>query len=387
VKKVMIRFGIVALALAICVAFGLTSFAPLASAQGNAAAATGNIKGTVKDEQGKPLPDMIIKIQAGGGGVEVEAKTDAEGKYLQGGLAAGNYDLIFMVNDEIVYHGQVSVVANKTMIVNLNLSDQEVKDYRLKTKAYAEEVKKANTLKAHFALGKASLDQATELHKQALRAPSAQRADIQAKVTPLAAQAITEFQAALASLGDKIDEDRRAILTNIGEAFDDEEKYDDEAQILQKAAEIDPPSAPHYNNLGNALAKSGKIPEAKAAYDKSAELDPAAAPQAYRNLAIVLYNSGQLQGPGIVDMLKKATDLDPNNAQGWFLLGAALAANMQAKQEGDKIVFTIQPGTVEAYQKCLDLSPTGPLAAQAKQGLEELKAMGIGIDTKVKTKH
>jgi hypothetical protein len=58
---------------------------------------------------------------------------------------------------------------------------------------------------------------------------------------------------------------------------------------------------------------------------------------------------------------------------------------MQAKQVGDKMIFTLLPGTVEAYQKCIELSPTGPLAAQARGAIDELKAMGLGIDTKVTT--
>ena len=43
----------------------------------------------------------------------------------------------------------------------------------------------------------------------------------------------------------------------------------------------------------------------------------------------------------------------------------------------------IQPGTIEAYQKAIDLDPNGPIGAQAKQGLESLQAMGVGITTKV----
>jgi hypothetical protein len=69
------------------------------------------------------------------------------------------------------------------------------------------------------------------------------------------------------------------------------------------------------------------------------------------------------------------------------LYGASLVANIQTKQEGEKMTFIIMPGTVEAYQKCIELDPNGPLATLARQGLEELKAMGAGVDTKVKTKH
>ena len=56
---------------------------------------------------------------------------------------------------------------------------------------------------------------------------------------------------------------------------------------------------------------------------------------------------------------------------------------MEFKTEGDKITPVMQPGTIEAYQKAIDLDPNGPIGAQAKQGLESLQAMGVGITTKV----
>jgi hypothetical protein len=59
---------------------------------------------------------------------------------------------------------------------------------------------------------------------------------------------------------------------------------------------------------------------------------------------------------------------------------------MEFKQEGDKMVPVLQPGTQEAYQKAIALDPTGVWGAQAKQGLEALQAMGLGIDTKVNTR-
>jgi hypothetical protein len=41
------------------------------------------------------------------------------------------------------------------------------------------------------------------------------------------------------------------------------------------------------------------------------------------------------------------------------------------------------PGTIEAYQKAVELDPTGTWGQQAKQGLEQLQLMAPGIDTKV----
>lgn len=388
-KKKMIRFGAAAIAISICIALGLVCFAPTAAAQKDAA--VGSISGAIKDEQNKPIEGAIILIKSAATGVEVQAKTDAAGKYSQTGLVGGMYDLTFMVNDEAVYKGELKVAAGHDNGVNINLADPEVKAYREKIKAFNEERKKASSTKEHYDAATAALTQAMDLHKVLAQTPADQKDALRAKIETAAKQSIEEFQQTLRVMGeDAAAEDKRTIYGQMGSAYDAEEKYDDEATVLKMAADINPPAAGYYNNLGNALAKAGKIEEARAAYDKSAALDPKSAPQAYRNLGVILFNAGQLANPGVVDVMKKATELDPTNAQGWFLLGAALAANIQSKQEGDKMTFIIPPGTVEAYQKSIELNPSGPLAQQARDALEGLKAMGAGVDTKIvtpKTKH
>jgi hypothetical protein len=47
------------------------------------------------------------------------------------------------------------------------------------------------------------------------------------------------------------------------------------------------------------------------------------------------------------------------------------------------MTFVIPPGTADAYQKCIDIDPNGPYAAQAKQNLDALAAMGGGEATRV----
>ena len=140
------------------------------------------------------------------------------------------------------------------------------------------------------------------------------------------------------------------------------------------------PDPAYYNNLGNCLARIGKTDDATAAYQQAIQLDPTNTAMYWRNLAVGLYNTGKIKES--LDPLRKATDADPKSAQAWYLLGAALVFTMEFKQDGDKLVPVMQPGTMEAYQKAIDLDPNGPYGAQAKQGLEALQAMGIGIDTK-----
>ena len=141
------------------------------------------------------------------------------------------------------------------------------------------------------------------------------------------------------------------------------------------------PDPGYYNNLGNCLARTGKVDEAGTAYQKAIELDPTNTAMYWRNFAVGLYNTGRIKES--VDPLRKATAADPKNAQAWYLLGAALVNTMDFKHDGDKLVPVLQPGTIEAYQKSIDLDPNGPYAAQAKQGMDALQAMGVGIDTKV----
>ena len=119
-------------------------------------------------------------------------------------------------------------------------------------------------------------------------------------------------------------------------------------------------------------------------YQKSVELDPTNAAQTWRNIGITLYNANRLGDA--VEPLKKSAELDPKNPQTWYLLGASLVYKMTIKKVGDKDVPEFAPGTIEAYQKAIELDPNGQYGTQAKLALEQLQQMAPGIDLKVNTK-
>ena len=59
---------------------------------------------------------------------------------------------------------------------------------------------------------------------------------------------------------------------------------------------------------------------------------------------------------------------------------------MTVKKVGDKDVPEFAPGTIEAYQKAIELDPDGVFGKQAQEGLAQLQQMAPGIDIRVTKK-
>jgi len=122
--------------------------------------------------------------------------------------------------------------------------------------------------------------------------------------------------------------------------------------------------------LGTDLAQVGKLSEAAATCDKILSLDPMATEMqagCYKNIAIVLTNAGNLEGA--ISPLQKATQLKPEDATSWKLLGDALATRITTKEERGSACYIVPSGLIEAYQKYLQLDPAGPYVAQVKEML------------------
>jgi tetratricopeptide (TPR) repeat protein len=371
-----------AYALAVLLTLGLLSFAmPRAAAQ------DGKVAGTMIDFDGKPWADLPIKLRSDQGAVQ-ETKTDSSGKYQFINLRPGKYSVIvqppqtkepFTIGVEV--HG-----SNDTPPVNLNFKEileKQNPEAAAQIKKQQEDKAKFSGMKQHFEKGVVLLEQERTAKADLTKAPADQKDAAKAKVMDLSNQAIAEFQEAQKAAPEK-DPNQHLFWARLGEAYDLAGRNDDAINAYQQAVAAKPDNAGYYNNLGNVLARAGKIDEAKAAYSKSAELDPANAGMAWRNFGISLYQVGRMTDA--VEPLQKATAADPKNPQGWYLLGACLVASADYKQVGDKMEVTLKPGTVEAYQKAIDLDPNGPYGQQAKQGLEAVQQMTGGIETRVGAK-
>ena len=356
-----------------------------------AAAQTGSISGTVLDLTGKPYASVGIQAVSDQGAKQ-DTKTDSDGKYSFHSLRPGVYTVTVVAfpppNDKQPAYpmAQVQVRSGEEAKADVNFKEVLAKQgaaVQEQAKKAEEARNKMEGLKAHFAAGNALIDQEKQAKNDLAKATPDQREAAKQKLNEIADQAVKEFQEASKSLAEK-DLNAHLVWFKLGEAYDTAGRNDDAAQAYQQAITVKPDVPGYYNNLGNVLARAGKIDDAKAAYTKSAELDPPNAATAWRNFGISLYNANRLGDA--VEPLQKSADLDPKNPQTWYLLGASLISKMTAKKVGDKEVIQFAPGTIEAYQKAVELDPSGTWGQQAKQGLEQLQLMAPGIDTKVNVK-
>jgi tetratricopeptide (TPR) repeat protein len=346
----------------------------------------GSISGTILDVVGKPWVNMPMTAVSDQGAKQ-ETKTDADGKYQFRNLRPGIYHVyVILPAPNKPYDMQIQVASGNDSKADLNFKDVVAKQGAAaeeQVKKQAEDKQKFDSMKAHFTAGSAFLEQERKAKDELAKATPDQRDALKQNLKDLSDKASGELVQAQKAAPEK-DPNQHLLWATLGEAYDLAGRNEEAAQAYQQAVNAKPDDPGYYNNLGNVLARAGKIDDAKAAYTKSAELDPAHAATAWRNFGISLYNANRLGDA--VEPLQKSAELDPKNAQTWYLLGASLVYKMTVKKVGDKDVPEFAPGTIEAYQKAIELDPNGPYGQDAQKGLEQLQLMAPGIDIKVNSK-
>jgi len=352
-----------------------------------AAQQDGKITGSLIDFDGNPWANLPVKIKSEQGTI-TESKTDAAGKFAFTGLKNGKYTFTVQPPQmQTPFDVAVEVRGGDSPPLNINFKEileKQNPEAAAKYRQQQAEQKKFVGMKEQFAKGVALLDQERAAKAELSKAKPEEKDAIKAKVADLSNQAVSTFQDGLKAAPEK-DPNIHLFWARMGEAYDLAGRNDEAINAYQQAIASKPDNPSYYNNLGNILGRTGKIDDARAAYTKAAELDPPNAAMAWRNFGISLYQAQRMVEA--VEPLKKATELDPKNAQAWYLLGACMVADPSIyKTTGDKIEVHPLPGTIEAYQKAIELDPNGPWGTQAKQGLEQLQQLTGGIDTKVGNK-
>jgi tetratricopeptide (TPR) repeat protein len=340
------------------------------------AAGSGKVHGTVTDPAGAPVKDGTVSLYATtGAGVTPDqdakytAPVDASGNFIADKVTAGNYSLIYREpttpkNQVVDQIDNVKVTAGQDTLADIDMSRPAfiaklTPDQR---KALEEaKAKNATILKENATIKNlnADLAKARQDDKDKNFADAAAIMQKDANIKPDAAVLWVELGIAQAGLKQWSDAE-----TNLqkGITMDQTSKKPD--ANMEGAAD---------DKLGESYAADGKLPEAQAAYDAAAKINPPGAGLYYENETIMMDRasaSNPAAADAIVTSADKAIAADPNRPIPYYLKGRALVAKATIDPKTQKIVAP--PGCQEAYQKYLDLAPTGPFAAEAKQVLTEM---------------
>ncbi|HEY7351620.1 MAG TPA: carboxypeptidase regulatory-like domain-containing protein [Terriglobales bacterium] len=383
---------------------------------------TATVKGVCKDAQGNPITSAEVAWHNEDNGRNYKLKTNKKGEYFSLGIDPGNYTVTLSKDGK-----QLDKVTNfKVGVdeVDLPFDEKQSQEQAIQQTAKekgisAEQVKQMQEQNSKIEARNKNITAVNEKLKAATAAEQATPPNYDAAIASLneATQMAPDEDLVWFRLGAAYLDSARAQTDatertkRYTEAYNDLQKAIDMAKAknapapaangtpaansqgappqggqangqspqsgknaVQEAAENQRMAA-YYDNFANAAARVGKSDQAEDAYRQAIQIDPAHAAQYYYNLGAVLTNANATSDPNVrkqaIDAFDKAIAADPNRADAYFWK----AQNLIGMATTDKSGKIVAPdGTTEAYQKYLDLQPTGPHADEAKQMLTALNA-------------
>jgi tetratricopeptide (TPR) repeat protein len=403
---------------------GLVAFVAVpVMAQAPAAAPTGKIHGHVINPTGAPqgsgnVTCILNGRAASGPGLSAQTEkqgvfeVNAQGEY-SGDLPAGTYSLVFRMPEtpqdkQVDKIEDVKIVAGQTTEQDIDMSREAyVKALPPDQQKQLEEMRKHNSeaMKANEVIKHLNTDLKTVgddihaadgAHAEAVQeaGAGATKQAIDAKEQEIKAAKYGEAEQLM--LKDTAAKADASILwARLGQAQVGLKKFDDAITSFKKAIDLESTSKkpqPEVQGLaqagiGEAYARTGKVEEANAAFDAAAKANPAQATFYLKNQAVIFFQ--QNNATAQVAAADKAiasnpNPNDPNLAILYYLKGQGLvgSATMGPDPKNPKQqIIILPPGCAEAYQKYLELAPTGPYAADA-QGI--LQQAGQKVSTSYK---
>ena len=349
------------------VALVLTLLVPAAMAQ------TGAVRGRVLDENGEGIQGAMIYIERIGMRGNYKVKTNRRGNYFHAGLPMGEYNVRLEINDqEVQTVNAYKVKLGEPEPVDFDLGEikreQQAAQGGGPTKAQLAAMSEQQRKKYEADLKKR--EQQISKNKQLNEAFNA---GMEAKRLEDFAIAVNHFKKAA-----EIDPEQHVVWGNMAESLAglvrtktgaERDAVSEEAISAYHQAMTLEPDPAYANNLGLLLIRLNRFDEGVAQLEKAAEMSPENAGTYYFNLGATMVNTGNTQGA--IDAFRKATEAKPDFANAYYQLATALVGTATMKEDGSVIPA---PGTVEAYQKYLDLEPSGPYAASAKAMVQTLSS-------------
>lgn len=325
------------------------------------------VKGSAKDENGQPITGAVVRMVSKETGRKYELKTDKKGEFFSLGVSSGTYTVSLLKDgNQILQFSNVPVRLGEENTIVFDLAKEKARAQSSMSEEQKKQIEATQKENVKIKGLNEKLAQANDLEQ-------AGNYDQAVQVLNEATQMDPTRDLLWFKLGDA---QRLAAGKNPDKAAATQQ-YQAAVESYKKAISLVPPTKPdalgaYYNNLGEAYAKMNDTAEATKAYDQAAQSDPVHAGQYYFNEGAVLTNSGKADEANVA--FDKAIQADPARAEAYYWKGVNLMA--KAKLVGDKT--EAPPGTAEAFNKYLELQPTGQFAEPAKQ---MLATIGAKIET------
>jgi tetratricopeptide (TPR) repeat protein len=363
-----------------------------------AQAPTGKIHGHVTNPTGASTTNGSVSLSTDGGHTsKYTFPVTSTGDYT-GEAPVGTYTVVYRAPetppDKVVdSFDNVKIVVGQDVLQDIDMSRKEFVDKLTpEMKKQLEDLKKHNAeaMKANEVIKNLNADlktsvqdfkdadSARETATQSLGA-SASKADLEAKETEIKTAKYTDVETLMLK-DTELKPDASVLWAQLGQAQVDLKKYDDAERAFKKALELEAASkkpnisvqGSSNSGLGEIYARAGKVPEANAAYDAAAKVNPTGASVYLKNEAVIFFQMNNADAQ--VAAADEAIQVDPTQAMLYYLKGNGLVQKTTMDPKTNKLVAP--PGCLEAYQKYLDLAPTGPYAG-------EVKGILAGFDQKI----
>jgi tetratricopeptide (TPR) repeat protein len=368
---------------------------------------TGKLHGHVTNPTGASQNGGTISLvmagQASGPGLTPKTidkgiiNVDGNGDY-SGEVAPGTYKLIYrtpgMPGDKEADHVEsVKVLQGQDVAQDIDMSRKEYVDaLPAEQRKQLEDLRKHNSeaMKTNEVIKNVNADlkvvQQDIKDADGARATAvstlgaaASKGDTDAKELEIKTAKYTEVET-LMTKDTAAKPDASVLWAYLGEAEVGLKKYDEAITAYKKALEVEAsskkPQTPVQglanSGLGEVYARTGKIQDANDAYDAAAKVNPTQAAFYLKNEAVIFFQSNQPDAQ--VAAADKAIAIAPDQALLYYLKGNGLVGKTTMDEKTHKLVAP--PGCMEAYQKYLQLDPTGPYAG-------EVKGILAGFDQKI----
>lgn len=334
------------------------------------------VKGKVTDGS-TPLAGIKLQLHNTENGSDYTLTTNQKGEFFSMGIALGAYRITLSKDGQLIW-------TQENVHVGLDEASNEF-DFdlaKLRAAALSQPGQSQVTAEQLKKMEEAKKEKVTveALNQKLAAAKAAEEAKDWHQAVTILTEATT------------MDPTRHQLWANLCLADLGDKQYDQAVTHCQKGIELaqqapnpDPVNiAQYHNNLGQAYVNAGKTDQAVAEYASAAQSDPAGAAKYYFNLGAVLTNQSARQADQaarfkLIDQateaFDKATAADPTYAEAYY----QKAVNLLGKATLDKSnKMVAPPGTAEAFNKYLELEPTGPHA-------DEVKGMLAYIGAEVQT--